>query len=70
MRKNIRIPFIAIISPILKLLYYSIGLTESALEFWRDINESGGGALLIRHKILVLVYIVRPKLQYFLVYFV
>ena len=36
-------------------VYYSIGLTESALEFWWQISKRGGGALLIRCNILMLV---------------
>ena len=37
------------------LVYYSIGLTESALQFWQKIDKSGGGYLLIRHQFLMLV---------------
>ena len=27
----------------LKIVYYSIGFTESTSKFWRQINNSGGG---------------------------
>ena len=37
------------------IVHHSIGLTKSTLEFWRQISKSGGGALLISRKILMLV---------------
>ena len=37
------------------IVYYSIDFTKSTLEFGRQISKSGGGALLISRKILMLV---------------
>ena len=37
------------------IVYYSIGFTKSTLKLCQQISKSGGGALLIRRKILMLV---------------
>ena len=41
--------------PTFLIVNYSIGFSESAFTFLRQISKNGGGTLFIRRKILILV---------------
>ena len=60
----------------ISILYYSIGFTDLALKFWRQISKSGVGAFLIRYKIVLqfykatmfsrifcLMFLIKPKVE-------